>query len=51
MVLIFLAPEYSADWVYPVVKGTVAFSASLLFVILSLVLIIWKYFAARRFLN
>jgi len=48
MLLILLAPEYSSDWMYPVVKGTVAFFSSLLFIIISLALIAWKHFATRR---
>lgn len=48
MLLIFLAPEYSGDWMYPIVKGTVAFFSSLLFIIISLILIIWKWFAYSR---
>ena len=35
MVAVFLAPEYSADWMYPIVKSTVAFFSSLLFAIIS----------------
>jgi len=48
MLLIFLAPEYTSDWMYPVVKGTVAFFTSLLFVIISLLLIAWKFLSTRR---
>lgn len=48
MVLIFVAPEYSGDWMFPIVKGTVAFFSSLLFIIISLLLIAWKYFSSRR---
>lgn len=48
MGLIFLAPEYSTDWMYPVEKGSVAFLTSLLFVIISLILIIWKSITVRR---
>jgi hypothetical protein len=48
MLAIFLAPEYSSDWMFSIVKGTVAFFSSLLFVAISIVLILWKYFAARR---
>lgn len=48
MFAILIAPEYSSDWMFPVVKGTVAFYSSLLFVIISLVLIIWKYFYTSR---
>lgn len=47
MFLILIAPEYSADWMFPIVKGTVAFFSSLLFVIISLIIIVWKYFAMR----
>ena len=48
MVLIFLAPEYTSDWMFPVVKGTVAFFSSLLFLVISPILIIWKHFFTRR---
>ena len=48
MLLIFLAPQYSSDWMYPIEKGTVAFFSSLLFVIISLVLIAWKYLSTRN---
>src|SRR3989344_4320472 len=48
MLLIFLAPEYTSDWMFPVVKGTVAFFSSILFLIISLLLIAWKYFTTHR---
>lgn len=48
MILIFLAPEYSNDWMYPVTKGAVASFSSLLFVIISLIIIVWKYFSTRQ---
>lgn len=48
MVLILLAPEYSGDWMFPVTKGSVAFSSSLLFVIISLILIAWEWSAPHR---
>lgn len=48
MVAIFLAPEYSADWMFPIEKGSVAFFSSLIFAVISLLLIIYKYFASRR---
>ena len=48
MVLIFFAPQYSTDWMYPVVKSTVAFLTSLLFVVVSLILIAWKSITTRR---
>ena len=47
MVLIFLAPEYSGDWMYPVEKGTVAFFTSIIFVIASIVIIVRKYYGSR----
>ena len=47
MVLIFLAPEYSGDWMYPIEKGTVAFFTSLVFVIVSIIVIIVRYFHTR----
>ena len=48
MILISLAPQYASDWMFPIEKGTVAFFSSLLFIIISLLLIIWKYFSSRR---
>lgn len=48
MLAIFLAPEYTNDWMYPVVKGTVAFFSSLLFLLISLLLITWKYLSSRH---
>jgi hypothetical protein len=43
MVGIFFAPEYSTDWMYPVTKSSVAFLSSLTFVIISLVVIGYKF--------
>lgn len=48
IVLIFLSPQYSTDWMYPVEKGTVAFLTSALFATISLILIVWKSVAIRR---
>ena len=48
MILIFFAPQYSTDWMYPIVKSTVAFLTSLLFVVISIALITWKSIAIRR---
>ena len=48
MLLIFLAPQYSSDWMYPIEKGTVAFFSSLLFIIISLILIASKYLSTRN---
>lgn len=48
MILIFFAPEYAANWLYPVTKGSVAFISSLFFTIISLVLITYKLITVRR---
>ncbi|MDD3531398.1 MAG: hypothetical protein PHV99_02305 [Candidatus Pacebacteria bacterium] len=51
MVLIFLSPEYATSFgiaLYPITKGTVAFASSLFFVIISLILIFWRYSISRR---
>ena len=45
MIAILLAPTYASDWMFPVDKGRIAFFTSLLFMIISLILIIrtkWK---------
>ena len=47
MLAILLAPEYSHDWMFPIEKGTVAFTVSLLFIIISLAIIINKQFFTR----
>ena len=47
MLLIFLSPEYSSDWLYPVEKGSVAFISCILFAIISIVIIAWKYFSRK----
>lgn len=48
MLAIFIAPEYATDWMLRIEKGSVAFFSSVLFIIISLILIAWKYFATRR---
>lgn len=50
MVLILLSPEYSGGYIplYSITKSSVAFVSSLLFVIISLTIIAWKYFSTRR---
>jgi len=47
MFLVLVSPEYGNE-LLPIVKGTVAFFTSLLFVLLSLLIIAWKYFATRH---
>ena len=47
MILILISPEYSHDWMYRIEKGTVAFATSLLFVVISIIIVI-KLIAARK---
>jgi len=47
MLAVFVSPSYG-NWMIPIEKGTVAFSSSILFVIISLVLIIWQSVKERR---
>ncbi len=48
MLAIFLAPEYSSDWMYPIEKGTVTFLFSVSFCIISLLIILVRYFRPGR---
>lgn len=43
MVAIFLAPEYSNDWMFPIEKGTVAVFFMAVFCIVSIVIIARRY--------
>jgi len=43
MIAIYLAPVYSNDLMFLVVKSTVAFGSSLLFIIISLLIIGYQY--------
>jgi len=47
MLAIFLAPEYSSNFLSPVEKGTVALFFSALFVIASLIIIVSKWYRLR----
>ena len=47
MLLIFLAPEYSTDWMYRIEKGSVALATSAIFAVVSLVIVGVKYFKSR----
>jgi hypothetical protein len=47
MFAILIAPEYGNDFV-PIEKGTVAFFSSVLFFIISIAIITWKYVTLRR---
>ena len=46
MLLIFISPEYSSDWMYRIEKGSVAFGMSALFVIISTLIIVGTYLRA-----
>lgn len=48
MLAIFMAPEYSHDWMFRIEKGSVAMTASALFVVISILIIAIKYFALKR---
>ncbi len=48
MLLTLIAPEYSSDWLYPIVKGTVALLTSIIFAALSLLIILIKYLRPNR---
>lgn len=48
IILIFISPEYSHDWLYPIEKGSVAFLTSAIFGIVSLIIISAKYISLRR---
>lgn len=48
MLAIFLAPEYSNDWMFPIEKGTVALATSLIFVVVSLIIIAMKLVSSNR---
>jgi hypothetical protein len=47
MFLIFLAPSYRTDWMFPIEKGTVAAGTSFLFALISIIILI----RARRSLR
>lgn len=48
MILILISPEYSHDWMYPIEKGSVAFLTSVIFAIISTLIIILKYLRQSR---
>ena len=48
MLSILIAPQYSHDWLFPIDKGRVAFLVSLLFVIVSSILIAYKSYQLRK---
>ena len=48
MLAIFIAPEYSHDWLYPIEKGGVALVSSIIFCAVSILIIGVKYVSLRR---
>ncbi len=40
---VFIAPEYSKDWMFPIDKGFVAFASAVVFSLISLAIMAWKY--------
>src|SRR3989344_4622106 len=48
MLAIFIAPEYSHDWLYPIEKGGVALVSSIIFCLVSVAIIGFKYNSLRR---
>ena len=48
MFSILIAPSYSSDWMFPIDKGRVAFFSSLVFTLISLILIAYKSFSLRK---
>lgn len=47
MLAVLVSPSYG-NWMIPIEKGTVAFASSILFVIISLVLIIWQSIKEKK---
>lgn len=45
---ILIAPSYTHNWIFPIVKGTIALTSAVLFVIISLVLIVWQSVKERK---
>ena len=48
MIAIFFSPEYSRDWMFPVVKSNVAFFSSLIFTLISLGIVGGGVFSSRK---
>lgn len=48
MLLIFISPEYPTGIYDPIQKGSVAFGMSAAFIVISILIIIMKYFALKR---
>ncbi|MBI5645126.1 hypothetical protein HY970_03440 [Candidatus Kaiserbacteria bacterium] len=48
MIAIFLAPEYDKDFLFPIEKGTVSLFLSVVFLIVSTLIILVKYFSNKK---
>lgn len=48
MLAILVAPEYSSDWMFSIEKGTVAFFSSVLFVLISLIIVLVSWSTTRK---
>lgn len=48
MLAILIAPEYSTDFLFPVEKSNVAFISSALFLLISVLIIGWKYWRLNK---
>ena len=48
MIAIFIAPEYSSDWIYPIEKGSVALFSSTIFVVVSIFIVTLKIISTRK---
>jgi glucan phosphoethanolaminetransferase (alkaline phosphatase superfamily) len=47
MFLIFIAPSYSHDWMFPIEKGSVALMTTILFIFISIILLIRTHRSLR----
>lgn len=43
-----VAPAYSHDWMFPIEKGNVTFLMTSMFVVVSIIIITFKYFSLKR---
>ena len=48
MILIFITPEYGEGLFDPIQKGSVALLTSVLFALISIGIIVWKFFSTRK---
>ena len=48
MLSVLVAPEYAHDWMYPIEKGNVAFGMSIIFILVSVLIIIVKFLSLKK---